>query len=83
LLAEIKYRTKSAEGKVRHPLFKRHPRKLMNWGHVIRNTAIAIGITFVTTIGVYVARRFFRRGYRRFRSQHAGDKIEVWLKAPR
>ena len=28
----------------------------MNWG--VRNTAIAIGITFVTAIGVYLAIRF-------------------------
>jgi hypothetical protein len=29
----------------------------MNWGHVVRNTAIAIGITFVTAVGVYLAIR--------------------------
>jgi len=29
----------------------------MNWGHVVRNTAIGIGITFVTTVGVYLAIR--------------------------
>ena len=29
----------------------------MNWGHVVRNTAIAIGITFVTVVGVYLAIR--------------------------
>lgn len=32
----------------------------MNWGHVFRNTAIAIGITLVTAIGVYVAIRFLQ-----------------------
>jgi hypothetical protein len=30
----------------------------MNWG--VRNTAIAIGITFVTAIGVYLAIRFIQ-----------------------
>ena len=29
----------------------------MNWGHVVRNTAIAIGITFVRAVGVYLAIR--------------------------
>ena len=32
----------------------------MNWGHVIRNTAIAIDITFVTAVGVYLAIRFLQ-----------------------
>jgi hypothetical protein len=32
----------------------------MNWGHVIRNTAVAIGITFVTAVGVYLAIRFLQ-----------------------
>jgi hypothetical protein len=32
----------------------------MNWGHVVRNFAIAIGITFVTAVGVYIAIRFFQ-----------------------
>ena len=31
----------------------------MDWGHVIRNTAIAIGITFVAAVGVNLAIRFF------------------------
>jgi hypothetical protein len=53
------YRVKSAEGKVRQPFFRGYPRGLMNWGHVVRNTAIAIGITFVAAVGVYLAIRFF------------------------
>jgi len=32
----------------------------MNWGHVVRNTVIAIGITFVTAVGVYLATRFLQ-----------------------
>ena len=32
----------------------------MNWGHVVRNFAVAIGITFVTAVGVYLAIRFFQ-----------------------
>jgi hypothetical protein len=32
----------------------------MNWSHVVRNTAIAIGITFVTAAGVYLAMRFLQ-----------------------
>ena len=32
----------------------------MNWGHVVRNLAVAIGITFVTAVGVYLAIRFFQ-----------------------
>jgi hypothetical protein len=39
------------------PLCAGYPRRLMNWGHVVRNTAIAIGITFVTAVGVYLAIR--------------------------
>ena len=31
----------------------------LNWGHVVRNTAIAVGITFVTAVGVYLAIRLF------------------------
>jgi hypothetical protein len=31
----------------------------MNWGNIVRNTAIAIAITFVGAIGVYLAIRFF------------------------
>ena len=38
---------------------EQYPRELMNWGHVVRNTAIAIGITFITAVGVYLAIRFF------------------------
>ena len=44
-------------GKVRIRLTKAS--ESMNWGHVVRNTAIAIGITFVTAVGVYLAIRFF------------------------
>jgi uncharacterized membrane protein SpoIIM required for sporulation len=33
----------------------------MNWGHVVRNAAIAIAITFAGAIGVYLAIRFLRR----------------------
>jgi hypothetical protein len=29
----------------------------MNWGHVVRNAAVAIGITFVVAVGVYLALR--------------------------
>jgi hypothetical protein len=29
----------------------------MNWGYIVRNTAIAVGITFVTAVGVYLAIR--------------------------
>jgi hypothetical protein len=32
----------------------------MNWGHVVRNTAIAIGITFVAAVGVYLAIRLLQ-----------------------
>jgi len=32
LLAEIEYRAKSVEGKVRHPFFKGNPEGFMNWG---------------------------------------------------
>ena len=32
----------------------------MNWGHIVRNTAIAIAITFVGAIGVYLAIRFLQ-----------------------
>jgi hypothetical protein len=42
------------------PGFIEPPRGLMNWGHVVRNTAIAIGITFVTAVGVYLAIRFLQ-----------------------
>ena len=31
----------------------------MHWADVVRNTAIAIGITFVTAVGVYLAIRLF------------------------
>ena len=37
----------------------------MNWGHVVRNTAIAIGITFVTAVGVYLAIRLVVSALRR------------------
>jgi hypothetical protein len=33
--------------------------ELMDWGHVVRNTAVAIGITFVVAIGTYLAIRLF------------------------
>jgi hypothetical protein len=29
----------------------------MNWGHFVRNAAVAIGITFVVAVGVYLALR--------------------------
>jgi hypothetical protein len=32
----------------------------MNWGHIVRNFAIAIGITFVTAVGVFLAIRFLQ-----------------------
>ena len=32
----------------------------MNWGDVVRTTVIAIGITFVTAVGVYLAIRFLQ-----------------------
>ena len=32
----------------------------MNWGHVVRNFAIAIGITFVAAVGVFIAIRFLQ-----------------------
>jgi hypothetical protein len=31
----------------------------MNWGHVVRNAAVAIGITFVAAVSVYLALRLF------------------------
>jgi hypothetical protein len=54
----------------------------MNWGHVIRNTAIAIDITFVTAVGVYLAIRFLQSMLLASRPQRGGDRIEVWLNAP-
>jgi ATP-dependent DNA ligase len=60
LRAEIEYRPKSAEGNVRYPFLQGHPRRPMNWGHIVRNTAIAIGITFITTVGVFLAIRFLQ-----------------------
>jgi hypothetical protein len=29
-----------------------HPRGLMNWGHVVRNDAVAISITFVAAVSI-------------------------------
>jgi hypothetical protein len=57
-LAEIEYCAKSAERKLRHR-FSRAFEK-MNWGHAVRNFAVAIGITFVTAVGVYLAIRFLQ-----------------------
>lgn len=31
----------------------------MDWDHVVRNTAIAVDITFVMAVSVYLAIRFF------------------------
>jgi hypothetical protein len=31
----------------------------MNWGHIVRSIAIAIGITFVAAVVAYLALRFF------------------------
>ena len=31
----------------------------MNWGHIVRSVAVAIGITFVTAVVAYLALRFF------------------------
>jgi hypothetical protein len=37
-----------------------HPRRRsMDWGHIVRSVAIAIGITFVTAVVAYLALRFF------------------------
>lgn len=40
-------------------IFRGHPRKTYE-GRVVRNTAIAIGITFVAAVGVYLATRFLQ-----------------------
>jgi hypothetical protein len=56
LLAEIEYRAKSAEGKVRPPFLQGHPGGFMNWdwGQIFRDAAVAIGLAFVLCVAVYL-----------------------------
>ena len=48
-------------------VFQGHPGRFMNWGHVVRNTVIAIGITFVTAAST-LRYDFSNRCYRRKRA---------------
>jgi len=57
LLAEIEYRAKSAEGKVRHPIFKGLGEDL-EWRQFARRTATPIGLAFVASAVVYRAVRY-------------------------
>jgi hypothetical protein len=35
-----------------------HPGEFMNWGQFVRHTAIAISVTVVVAVGIYLATRF-------------------------
>jgi hypothetical protein len=59
LLAEVEYRAKSAEGKLRHPLFKGIREGPMSWSEALLwGTVIVAGVLGVPTAAYFLTQYF-------------------------